>query len=121
MDTERNVMRRTIRPRAAMIALTATFLLAALIECGAYELGVRAEARATAHRDLPANYCVKCHSDSKTIRLMLEKDDNNGTAAYCAGVHLPSRQEINAGLAQRTGTPSSRGGQAREPGSGGLK
>jgi hypothetical protein len=93
METRSNPLRRQLRPRAVLITLSAAFVAALGIEWGAYETGVRAEARATARRELPANYCVKCHSDPKTVSMMLMKDDNNGTAAYCAGIALPSRQQ----------------------------
>jgi hypothetical protein len=96
MAAKGTILNGAIHPRAVALVMSTTFAVAALMEWGAYMTGVRAEARATAHNTLPSNYCVTCHSDAKTLKLMLEKDDNNGTSAYCAGVRLPTKAELAA-------------------------
>jgi hypothetical protein len=100
-------MQRAIGPHAIGMALSAALVLAVLLEWGAYQSGVRAEARATARRVLPANYCVQCHADPKMVqRMLIEKDDNNGTIAYCAGVSLPSQLKHPATQARSSGAPT---------------
>ncbi len=105
METKPNMIQPGIRPHVVGMVLSATLVLAVLVEWGAYKAGVRAEARATARRVLPSNYCVQCHTDPKIVQRMLDKDDHNGTAAYCVGVPLPSRLERAASPARDRKAP----------------
>ncbi|HZT41446.1 MAG TPA: hypothetical protein VFA07_04625 [Chthonomonadaceae bacterium] len=79
------MIHRRVPPRLAASLLIATIMSAILLEAGAYYSGVRAEARITARRHLPTNYCISCHSDSHSLRLMLEKEGREGAAAHLPG------------------------------------
>jgi hypothetical protein len=103
MDSNRNLMQSTIRPRVVAIVMSTTLVAALTVEWGAYQVGVRAEARATAQRKWSNQYCLSCHSDPKMVSLMMYKDDNNGTAALCVGARLPTAAERRAVEAQFNG------------------
>ncbi len=77
------MLHRRVPPRLVALLLTGVLLCAVLIEGGAYYSGVQEEARVTARRHLPANYCISCHSDAHSMKVMREKEDREGAE------HLP--------------------------------
>jgi len=115
MGASRNRLQSTISGRAVGIILSSVLGVALVVELGAYEVGVRAEARATAQRKWSNQYCLSCHSDQKMIGLMMYKDDNNGTAALCTGARLPTAEEMRKVAAQFNGPPIPKGSVARVP------
>ena len=79
------MIHRRVPPRLAALLIIGTLAGAILLEGGAYYSGVRAEARITARRHLSTDYCISCHPDKHSIKVMLEKDDREGAAAHLPG------------------------------------
>jgi hypothetical protein len=79
------MLSKRLSPRLTALLLCGAMLCAVLVEAAAYYSGVREEARATARRHLPANYCISCHSDAHSMKVMLEKEDREGVPAHHPG------------------------------------
>ena len=80
------MLSRRVSPRLAALVLTGALAFAVLVEGGAYYTGVREEARVTARRRLPTNYCISCHSDAHSIKVMRDKEDREGVPAIAPPV-----------------------------------
>lgn len=103
-------MRVTVRPRLAALIVSCVLAFAMAAEYTAYESGVRAEARATARVSYSPDYCLSCHTGPTIMRMMADKEDNQGRASFTAGAAVPGSDrsplvhwghpEVDAGYSQ---------------------